>query len=157
MTNIRTLLSQVESRLCDALPEAGFIGRNRGQLLRNEPAVAWPCILLDIEAVDYTQSGRGTQMADARITVTVAAPTIPTAAAAPTAGDGILELLERIHTTLHRFTDGYCTPLCRTTLRRGSIDTAKESYEMTYSTTFGVDGDTDDTTVAVQSVDLHLR
>lgn len=143
MTDIRTILSQADERLRDALPELAFVGRNRNSGAAGAPDLPQPWALLDVVGVDYTQQGRGGQQAEVQLTVEVAA-----------AGDayGLFGLLDRIHAVLHGLTAGDHAPLCRTALRRGAAD----SYVMTYRTSFAVAGDRL-STVPVCRAELHVE
>ena len=63
-TNIKTILLAVQQRLAERVPELAYIDKNWGQLDYEAPPVKWPCALLDIDEVPFSQIGGGGQIAD---------------------------------------------------------------------------------------------
>lgn len=145
MTNIEEILSQAVERLRDAVPELAFVGR-RAAGASDMPV---PHALLDVGNVDYTQQGRGAQLAEAQLTVEVAGAPADTSCA-------VFGLLDRVHAALHGFTAGDHAPLCRTNLKRTS-DAAGDSYTATYLTAFDVGGCPDAAAAPLRSVALHVE
>ena len=62
--NIKTILLAVQQRLAERVPELAYIDKNWGQLDYEAPPVKWPCALLDIDEVPFSQIGGGGQIAD---------------------------------------------------------------------------------------------
>ena len=56
--NIKTILLAVQQRLAERVPELAYIDKNWGQLDYEAPPVKWPCALLDIDEVPFSQIGR---------------------------------------------------------------------------------------------------
>lgn len=145
---LKDLFLSVQARLKDRISEAGYIDKDWGQLVPEIPSVKWPCILLDVDNVNYTQAGAGRQMAEPTITITVADMRLgSSSAAAPSPEDAYktIELLEKIHGVLHLFHEEGYNPLFRTNLKKVVADSSKECYQMTYQTAFAVDYDTGST------------
>ena len=72
MDPIAAILLSVQTQLGARVPELAYIDKDWGQLSYEVPSVKWPCALLDVENVNYTQEGGGRQMADTQLTITVA-------------------------------------------------------------------------------------
>lgn len=72
MADIKEILLNVQERLGTAVPGLEYIDKDWGQLSYEKPAVKYPCALLDVKNINYSQEGRGRQMADTQLTVTVA-------------------------------------------------------------------------------------
>lgn len=160
MDQIKPILLDVQQRLGSEVPELAYVDKDWGQLSYEKPPVKWPCALLDVKNVTFTQEGRGVQMADTQIIVTVAnMRLVASSLAAPKAEDAyrIIELLDRIHAALHLFTAGAYSPLFRTNLRKVVADSSKECYEMTYQTAFEVGFDMGSTTAPPPKVKLTLK
>ena len=120
--NIKTILLAVQQRLAERVPELAYIDKNWGQLDYEAPPVKWPCALLDIDEVPFSQIGGGGQIADG-VTVEILAANlrlVSSSAAAPRKADAylLIELLDKIHSALQRFTDGTFGPMFRTQIKK---------------------------------------
>lgn len=160
MDQITAILLSVQTQLGECVPELAYIDKDWGQLSYELPSVKWPCALLDVENVNYTQEGGGRQMADTQLTITVADRRLtPASLAAPNREDAyrIIELLGKIHRSLHHFSDGNYAPLFRTNLKKVVVNSSYECYRLTYQTAFEDGLDTGTTTVRIQHVKLDLK
>ena len=160
MDQIAAILLSVQTRLGECVPELMYIDKDWGQLSYEVPSVKWPCALLDVENVNYTQEGGGRQMADTQIVITVADLRLtPASLPAPDRESAYrtIELLGKIHRVLHHFsTDGYA-PLFRTNLKKVVVNSSYECYRLTYQTAFEVGFDTGTTLSRIQGVKLNLK
>lgn len=150
----------VQGRLGERVPELGYVDKDWGQLSHEKPAVKFPCALLDIENINYTQQGGGYQQADTQITVTVANLRLTAASLnAPRKEDAyqVIDLLERIHEALQLFSDGDYAPLFRTNLKKVLADSSKECYKITYQTAFAVSLDAGGGTAPAPEVKIHFK
>lgn len=119
-----------------------YIDKDWGQLQYEQPPVQWPCALIDVTNVDYVQQGRGAQLGNALICVTVGnINPVPSSAAAPNRANSYatIELLDEIHQKLQLLSDGSTfQPLMRTNLLKAAANGSYEVYQMTYKTAFVV-------------------
>lgn len=160
MDQIAAILLSVQTRLGECVPELAYIDKDWGQLAYEVPSVKWPCALLDVENVNYTQEGGGRQMADAQLTITVADMRLtPASLAAPKREDAYntIKLLGKIHYALHNFSTVDYAPLFRTDLKKVIVNSSYECYRLTYQTAFEVGFDTGATTSRIQHVKLDLK
>lgn len=160
MDAIQKILLDVQNRLGQQVPDLAYVDKDWGQLKAELPAVKFPCALLDLNDIDFTQTGNGGQVADAKITVTVAHLRLTSSSlAAPKKEDAyrVVGLLAQIHEALHTFTAGDYAPLFRTRLRKVLADSTRECYELTYQTAYVVGHDTGGSTTRISSVKLDLR
>ena len=160
MDQIAAILLSVQTQLGEHVPELAYIDKDWGQLSYEVPSVKWPCALLDVENVNYTQEGGGRQMADTQLTITVADMRLtPASQAAPKREDAyrIIELLGKIHRSLHHFSDGDYAPLFRTNLKKVVVNSSYECYRLTYQTAFEVGFNTGATSGRVERVRLQLK
>ena len=161
MDQIKTILLHIQQRLSKQVPELAYVDKDWGQLSYETPPVKWPCALLDIRAVDYTQLGRGHQMADTQVTVTVA--NMHPAASSPAAPKQediyqVIELLDEIHQALHLYTEGGYTPLFRTNLKKlSTADSSRECYEMTYQTAYETGFNAEEKFTEVPNVKVDIQ
>lgn len=98
-TNIKTILLAVQQQLTEQVPELAYIDKNWGQFDYDMPPVKWPCVLLDIDTIPFTQTGGGGQIADGA-TVEIMAGNlrlVSSSAAAPNKADAyfLIELLDK--------------------------------------------------------------
>ena len=104
----------------------------------------WPCALLDIDEVPFSQIGGGGQIADG-VTVEILAANlrlVSSSAAAPRKADAyrLIELLDKIHSALQRFTDGTFGPMFRTQIKKIAAVRAGECYKVLYQTAYTLPG-----------------
>ena len=142
--NIKTILLAVQQRLAERVPELAYIDKNWGQLDYEAPPVKWPCALLDIDEVPFSQIGGGGQIADG-VTVEILAANlrlVSSSAAAPRKADAylLIELLDKIHSALQRFTDGTFGPIFRTQIKKIAAVRAGECYKVLYQTAYTLPG-----------------
>ena len=92
--------------------------------------------------IDFTQQGRGAQLGEATVTVTIAnINPVPSSALAPdpSASYETIDLLEEVHQKLQLFSDGSTyNPLMRTNLQKTMATADYEVYQMSYKTAFVV-------------------
>lgn len=160
MDEITTILLDVQNHLGKAVPELAYVDKDWGQLSLEKPAVKFPCALLDLKDISFTQTGNGGQVADTQITVTVANLRLASSSlTAPKKEDAyrIIALLAKIHTALHTFSAGDYAPLFRTRLRKIVADSSRECYELTYQTAYMVGFDTGRATAKVTGVKIDLH
>ncbi len=160
MDQIAAILLSVQTQLGKHVPELAYIDKDWGQLSYEVPSVKWPCALLDVENVNYTQEGGGQQMADTQLTIMVADMRLtPASLTAPKREDAYrtIELLGKIHRALHLFAVGDYAPLFRTNLKKVVVNSSYECYRLTYQTAFEVEFDTGVTTSRVARIKLELK
>lgn len=139
MGQFKDLLLGVQQQL--GVLKGLYVDKDWGQLRYEQPPVKYPCALIDIEQVGFSQLGKGYQLADVAITVTVANQRlVATSFKASSKQDGYstVELLERVHTALQLYYEKDFAPLVRTNLRKAYIDNTYEVYAITYQTQFTV-------------------
>lgn len=119
-----------------------YIDKDWGQLQYEQPPVKWPCALIDVTNVDYVQQGRGAQLGNALICITVGnINPVPSSASAPNRANSYatIDLLDEIHQKLQLMSDGSTfQPLMRTNLLKAAANGNYEVYQMTYKTAFVV-------------------
>lgn len=160
MDPIAAILLSVQTQLGARVPELAYISKDWGQLSYEVPPVKWPCALLDVKNVDYTQEGGSLQMGDTQLTITVADMRLTSASlAAPKLEDAYrtIELLGKIHRSLHHFAAGDYAPLFRTNLRKVEGNNSYECYRLTYQTAFEDGFDAGATSGRIQRVKLDLK
>ncbi|MCD8177281.1 MAG: hypothetical protein LUE98_07610 [Tannerellaceae bacterium] len=157
---IKTILLSIQERLASEVQALGYIDKDWGQLSYTQPAVKWPCALLDVDQVRYTQEGAGRQMADISISITVAhMRTISGSFSSSRKEESYktIELLEEIHKALQLYTNGTYSPLFRSSFRKVFVNSSAECYEITYETAYETDHDKGETKREVSQVKISFR
>lgn len=160
-TNIKTILLAVQQRLAEQVPELAYIDKNWGQFDYDVPPVKWPCALLDIDTIPFTQTGGGGQIADGA-TVEIMAGNlrlVSSSAAAPNKADAylLIELLDKIHSALQRFTDGTFGPLFRTQIKKVASVRTGECCKVLYQTAYTVPGVQENQSVELPPSSIRLE
>lgn len=145
MAQMKELMLAVQEQL-SAVSGLKHVDKDWGQLRYEQQPVKYPCALIDLEQVGFSQLGKGYQLADVSITVTIANQRlVPTSSKAPGKHDGYstIELIEATHYALQLYYKQGFAPLVRTNLRKVYIDNTFEVYAITYQTQFTVDAPDD--------------
>ena len=71
------LLLQLQQRISDTVPEIAYIDQDLGQLNKTNtnttrPAIAWPCVLIDITDFGYSNLCAGAQIATGHVVLRIA-------------------------------------------------------------------------------------
>ena len=111
-----------------------YTGMDYGQLDEEQPSVVWPCALIELEDIDWSDTAGQRQIGVATLRVAVA-DTIATRASQrnprATAGLGALRLLEPVQAALHCLRGNNFGPLTVTGVRPGTSGRGFESYNLT--------------------------
>lgn len=159
MAGLKDLVLAVQERLA-GVAGLDFTDKDWGQLRYERPPVKFPCALIDVEQVGFSQLGHGHQMADVAVTVTFANQRlVPTSGKAPARSDGYatLELIERAHFALQMFHLEWFAPLVRTNLKKVYTDNTFEVYAVTYGTQFTVAAPVDGTRERPKGVKVQIN
>jgi len=157
MAGLKELILSVQG--CMAPAGFAYVDKDWGQLRYDPPAVKFPCALVDIELVGFSQLGHGHQLADVSLTVTIAhRRLVPTSTRAPGKRDGheTLELVEVAHRALQLHREAWFAPLVRTELKKVYMDNTFEVYAATYGTQFTVEVPADVTMTRPQGVRISI-
>lgn len=150
----------VQEHLGECIPGLGYVDKDWGQLSYDTPAVKFPCALLDIENINYSQQGNGYQLADVQLTVTVANLRLVSASLnSPRKEDAyrVIDLMEQIHKALQLYSGGDYAPLFRTNLKKVMADSSRECYKITYQTAFTVSCDTAQNYVPTPDIHINIK
>lgn len=135
---MKQIFLSIQKRLADNVPALQYIDKNWGQLNIAKPPVKWPCCLMDIDSIDYSQASENTRVAEASIILTIAdCHTVRSSANAPNKEDSyaILDVIEKVAAIL----DGYRVPdttqaLVYTRMQKAFSDQSYDVYNLTFST-----------------------
>jgi len=135
---MKQVFLEIQDRLSDLVPALQYIDKNWGQLNLPQPPVKWPCCLLDLDNIDYSQTSSSDRLADVTINITIAEHhTVRSSAKAPSKEDAyaILDILECVMETL----EGWRVPntsqaLTRTRLAHTYSDQSYDVYTLTFTT-----------------------
>ena len=135
---MKQIFLSIQDRLSTMVPALRYIDKNWNQLNMPQPPVQWPCCLIDLDSIDYSQTSSADRLADATIILTVATQhTVRSSAKATTKADAydILDVLESVIEAL----DGWRVPdttqaLIRTRLAKAYSDQSYDVYTLTFTT-----------------------
>lgn len=131
-----TILLKVMERL-EQIPELQYVSEDWSQLNFEQPPVNWPCALVDLGEVKYTQAGRGTQQAEAILNITVA----------DICFDGLntrlpelnrerigelFRIIEKVNALIHGYTTGSHSRFQRVGLKKVIREDAVREFLVTY-------------------------
>lgn len=135
---MKQIFLNIQDRLADQVPALRYIDKNWNQLNMPQPPVQWPCCLIDIDNIDYSQTSSSDRLADATISLTIATQhTVRSSTKAPSKSDAydVLDVLESVMETL----EGWRVPdttqaLTRTRLAKAYSDQSYDVYTLTLTT-----------------------
>jgi hypothetical protein len=137
---MQEIITNLTAHLVANCPALKYVSHDWGQLdyyAENAP-VKWPCALIDIAQVQYSNAAEGEQHAVYTLLVRIAAlPLGNVSGAAPEAMKQLAtqwwQLPQQVHQALHgHVAHDACTPLVRTTGRRLRRDDGVMLWEVTY-------------------------
>lgn len=135
---MKQIFLAIQTRLADQVSALRYIDKNWGQLNIPQPPVQWPCCLIDLDSVDYSQTSSLDRLAEASINLTVADHhTVRSSAKAPSKSDAydILDVLTAISESLEGFrVPGTTQALTRTHLAKAYSDQSYDVYTLTFTT-----------------------
>ena len=135
---MKQIFLSIQDRLSTMVPALRYIDKNWNQLNMPQPPVQWPCCLIDLDNIDYSQTSSSDRLADATISLTIATQhTVRSSAKAPSKSDAydILDVLESVMEAL----EGWRVPdttqaLTRTRLQKAYSDQSYDVYTLTFTT-----------------------
>ncbi|MBQ8958876.1 MAG: hypothetical protein IJ057_10360 [Bacteroidales bacterium] len=134
------ILIAIQQQLADNITELKYIDKDWNQLKMEQPPVKWPCVLIDIDRVDFITVKAGPQRAEADIAVTVAnLRLVPSSSKVPNRFQSYdtIRLIGTIHRSLNGFDgNGAFRPLMRTAVHKLFGNNQAEIYAITYRTVF---------------------
>lgn len=136
----KDILLSIQAHLSNQFPGL-WVDKDWGQLNYAQPQVQWPCALIDIGDITYSQMGKGCQLADIQIAVTLANQrTASSSSTAPNPEDAyrLVDLLDEVHDSLQFFRAGVSAPLFRTSQKKVFADSSIEAYQLIYQTQYVV-------------------
>ncbi len=141
------IIKDIVDALPLALPQLKYVDKDWGQLDVEKPAVGFPCALIDITQVDYTDLSAGWQLASGTFTVKVANQrTNSSSAHAPSTAKNnsyaALELCDAVHLALNGFNGSHThseyAPLVRKSFYKQENGLKYECYAIIYKTQWKV-------------------
>ena len=159
---MKQIFLSIQERIADLVPGVRYIDKNWGQLNIPQPPVQWPCCLIDLANIDYSQTSSRDRLATATINITVADQhTVRSSAKAPSISNAydILDVQEAIMETL----EGWRVPdttqaLTRSNLAKTYSDKSYDVYTLTFTTAW-VEQVTEEgqTVTASPSINVSLK
>lgn len=130
---MQTLINSIIARI-NELADFRYVARNWNQLSYEQPPVQFPCALVDITSVNYSQLAHGSYRADATITVTIADQQL-----ARDAVDHFLDIVNVLIEHLNLFyTDFLEQPLTLNAFSRSYSDKSYDVYTVTFTTSWSI-------------------
>lgn len=137
---MKQLFLDIQTQLAE-ISELKAIDKNWGQLNYEDSPIKFPCALLDIADVNFSQLGQLAQQADGNIEITVANMRLTNSNYRnPNKADSyvVFDIMDDIHQLLQGWSNGTTGRLIRTNLQKVATDRNYEIYKMTYRTTWRV-------------------
>lgn len=125
-----------------------------GQLQYDQPPVKFPCALVDIQSINYSQMGNLAQSAEALLSVTIADDKIVNRKSAD--DFATIELMEQVNDTLHGYAPTACSRLIRQRIERVNIPGTIRIYTIVYQFTFATAPQLNKTT-KVNNVSINTK
>lgn len=135
---MKQIFLSIQDRLSTMVPALRYIDKNWNQLNMPQPPVQWPCCLIDLDNIDYSQTSSSDRLASATINLMVGTQhAVRSSAKAPSKSDAydILDVLESVMEAL----EGWRVPsttqaLTRTHLAKAYSDQSYDVYTLTFTT-----------------------
>lgn len=158
---MKQIFLAIQDRLSQQVKALRYIDKNWSQLTIPQPPVQWPCCLIDVASIDYTQTSGLGRLAEATIELTIADHhAVRSSAKAPQKASAydILDVIGSVITAL----EGYRVPnttqaLTRTRLAKAYSDQSYDVYTLSFTTAW-VEPEEEPTMVSVPvAVNVSLQ
>lgn len=157
---MKQIFLSIQDRLSTMVPALRYIDKNWNQLNMPQPPVQWPCCLIDLDNIDYSQTSSSDRLADATISLTIATQhTVRSSAKAPSKSDAydILDVLESVMEALEAWRVPDTTQaLTRTRLQKAYSDQSYDVYTLTFTTAW-VEQVTEEGQTVAASPSINVR
>lgn len=155
---MKQLVTILKERLTDELEEVSTVDINWGQLSGEPLSRFFPCVLIDLEKVTFSQQRNGYQLAEADIRIVVA-DSIPDEDCPDEINPlQLYGLIENAHNSLQQFSDGNFAPLCRTSMEKTENDGNYHGYTITYQTNYTIPFDDGRSTIPLEGIeDINIE
>ncbi|MCD8177977.1 MAG: hypothetical protein LUE98_11355 [Tannerellaceae bacterium] len=134
---MKEIIEDLINCLKEELPECRTVEVDWGQLTERSPQVVFPCVLVDLEKIGYSNLANGYQMAEPEISLVVAVQTPGQPATAEEQFERFI-LTEKIHDILQYYTNGDYSPLLRKEIQKLEGGKGYHGYKIIYQTTYQV-------------------
>jgi len=135
-----TIFTEVLSRLTQ-IPELRFVGEDWGQLNFEQPPVNFPCALIDLFEVDYSDGGRNLQKADAKLVISIAdiryeGITAFNPAKVNERAFAIFWIMEKVNSLIHGYGNEYHSKFSRKQIKKMDREDSVREFRMIYEFRF---------------------
>jgi hypothetical protein len=143
---MKIILQNIQDRILAEITELQYVDEDWGQLNMYQPPVKWPCCLIDISTVNYTNLGidrsknpqnRQNGMITVKFTLANLKLTHTSGKAPQLQKDRawfIWDLSEKLHEKIHGFSPGEnCSKMLRSNLQKSVRDDGVQEYFITYN------------------------
>lgn len=157
----KDIIQAIAARLAD-VKTLHYIDRDWGQLDEEQPAVKFPCALVDVEQIQFEDCLNTVQTAECDITITVAVLNFHnTSRCAPKKDKGydVFDIIDDIHAALHLYGTQNLAPLVRRSIVKIDVGKDHAVYQLTYHTAYTtrLDREYDTTPTAPLSIKINYQ
>ncbi|ANQ49603.1 hypothetical protein MY04_4786 [Flammeovirga sp. MY04] len=137
---MKQILNSIQNKLSE-IPELRYSGEDWGQLDIDNPAVKFPCALVDMDQFNFSQAGQGVQIGEGTVQVTIADIRLqgnrpPSQMDRPSDHDNFMTLVELINSKLHGYYTDEFQPLQRISAVKLKRPDGIRSFTITYETAY---------------------
>lgn len=136
---MKQIFKDIADRLSDKVKGLKYIDKDWGQLSLETPAAKFPCALIDLATVTYTNRGDNVQLADGIVNITIAGLRLsPSSALAQVKGDPwtTLDIVREVNEALHLWHTERFSKIIRQQLAKVECSVGYDCYVLSYHITW---------------------
>lgn len=140
---MKQIFLKIQQQLAAEVTDLRHIDRNWGQMNYEQPPVQFPCALIDVESIAYSELSDGGQQAQATVSVSVCEQVLvrsSSQAPAPSGAYAVVDTVERVHRALQgyacREAGSEFQPLSLERMEHQYTDRSFDIYKLTFTTAF---------------------
>ncbi len=135
---MKQIFLEIQDRLADKVPALRYIDKNWGQLNIPQPPVQWPCCLIDLDSIEYSQAAQLTRLANATIILTIADQHTVRSSGKASSKDDAYDILDVMGDVMEAL-EGWRVPdttqaLTRSHMAKAFSDKSYDVYTLTFTT-----------------------
>ncbi len=159
---MKHIFLNIQNRLASKVPTLQYIDRNWNQLRYDQAPIKWPCALIDLDSIDYSQAADCVRIAEASISIIIADQVLTRSSMHAPSKNNAYDILDILSAVIEAL-EGYRIPdttqaLSRTHLEHSYSDKGHDIYTLTFTTAWIEQPNEEGQTVmASPSINVRLK
>lgn len=132
---MKSVINSIINLIKESCPQIRYVSRNWNQLSYEQPPVKFPCALVDIDSLQFSEIAHGNSIANGTISVTIADSQLARGSSSSRDFE-LLDTVTLVADKLQCLSTPDFQPLILVSLSKSYSDKSYDVYTLTFSTSF---------------------